>query len=193
MAAGLHSALFGLVPHRERVVAAARGVVLELGGGLNVAHYRDVERVVICEPDAGGRRAQLDRVAAASVPVEVHDSELAATELSPATFDTVVITFVLCAEANPVELLRTLADLLRADGQLLFLEHVQGGGLLGTMQGVASFLWPRMFDGCHPDRDSVKAIRDAGFLITDLDRFPIRRAAPPVRPAVHGIAKKVAA
>ncbi|HZN14318.1 MAG TPA: methyltransferase domain-containing protein [Acidimicrobiales bacterium] len=193
MTSRLHSGLYGLVPHRERVVAGARGVVLELGGGLNVAHYRDVERVVICEPDAANHGALLDRVAAAAVPVEVHESAMTDTGLVAASFDTVVLTFVLCTTKEPYDLLAALKSLLRADGQLIFLEHVRGGGVVGTMQNVASYMWQRTFDGCHPDRDAVAAIREAGFFITDLDRFSIRRSPVPVRPAVRGVARKAAA
>ena len=38
---------------RRRLLAGARGAVLEIGGGTgaNLAHYRDVDRVTIAEPD----------------------------------------------------------------------------------------------------------------------------------------------
>ena len=191
--AGLHSALFGLVPRRERLAAAAKGVVLELGGGLNVPYYRDVERVVVAEPDVARHPALLDGVAAAAVAVEVHESDIEGSEFRAASFDTVVCSFALCAVPDPPATLRVIARLLAPHGRLLFLEHVRSGGVRGTMQQVASHMWQRMFDGCHPDRDTVGSIRDAGFLVTDLDRFSIRLAAPVVRPAVHGVAKAAVA
>jgi SAM-dependent methyltransferase len=187
--AGLHSALFGLVPRRERLAAAARGVVLELGGGLNVPYYRDVDRVVVVEPDVRRHAALLDRVAASAVAVEVHESDVDESAFSQATFDTVVCAFTLCAVADPPDTLRLIHRLLRPEGKLLFLEHVRSGGVRGTIQQLSGPIWPRLFHGCHPDRDTVAAIRDAGFLVTDLDRFSIRLAAPVVRPAVRGVAK----
>ncbi|HET9965414.1 MAG TPA: hypothetical protein VFQ10_08460, partial [Rubrobacter sp.] len=38
---------------RRRLLAGARGAVLEIGGGTgaNLAHYRNVDRVTIAEPD----------------------------------------------------------------------------------------------------------------------------------------------
>src|SRR5918912_780473 len=43
---------------RRRLLAGARGAVLEIGGGTgaNLAHYRDVDRVVVAEPDPFMRR-----------------------------------------------------------------------------------------------------------------------------------------
>lgn len=187
--AGLHSALFGLVPGRERLTAAARGIVLDLGGGLSVPHYRSVERVVVVEPNASRHAALLDRVAAAAVAVEVHESDVEHGAFAPASFDTVVCAFTLCAVPDPPRTLGIIQRLLRPDGRLLFLEHVRSGGLRGTMQHVAGHMWQRMFDGCHPDRDTVASIREAGFSITELDRFSIRLAAPVVRPAVRGVAR----
>lgn len=150
---------------RRRLVASARGEVADVGGySDNGPHY-----------PAG---------------VSVHD--LAADEvasLAGVTFDTVVVTFTLCRAADPGRLLAAVRGLLRPDGRLLFLEHVRGGGLRGTMQRVASPVWQRAFDGCRPDRDPVESIRAAGFFVTDLDRFSIRLAAPVVRPAVHGVAR----
>jgi SAM-dependent methyltransferase len=189
----LHSALFGLVPRREGLVAKARGVVLELGGGLNVPYYRNVDRVVVVEPDAGRHGALLSRVAGAAVEVEVHEVDIEAGELPQAGFDTVVCTFALCTVPDPTRTLGAIRGLLRPEGRLLFLEHVRTGGLRGTMQHVASHMWQRMFDGCHPDRDTITSIRDAGFAVTDLDRFSIGFAAPVVRPAVRGIALQAAA
>jgi SAM-dependent methyltransferase len=187
MPLGLHSTLFGMTPRHERLVASARGTVLELGGGYNLPHYRNVDRVVVAEPDAA-TSGLLDRVAASVVDVEIHESALDDTRLAPATFDTVVSTFVLCTTPEPDRLLARVRALLRPSGRLLFLEHARGGGVRGFMQAVASPMWQRVFSGCHPERDPVAAVRAAGFHITDLERFPLRLAAPVVRPAVRGVA-----
>jgi hypothetical protein len=75
------------------------------------------------------------------------------------------------------------------DGQLLFLEHVRGASVRAGLQRLSAAVWPRLFDGCHPDRDTVAAVRQAGFLITDLDRFAFRTAAAVIAPGVQGIAR----
>jgi SAM-dependent methyltransferase len=188
MRSALHSALLGVPARRRRLLAKAHGVVLELGGGANVPHYRNVDRVVVVEPDAARRRTLLDRVAAADVKVEVHETTLDDPALAPSSFDTVVSTFVLCTVPDPAATLSAIRRLLRPEGRLLFLEHVRAGGWRAAMQRVSAPVWPRFFDGCHVDRDSVKNIRAAGYLITDLERFTLRATAPVVSAAVQGVA-----
>jgi SAM-dependent methyltransferase len=162
----VHPVQAGLGDRRRRLLAGATGAVLDVGGyAFNGPDY----------PPG----------------VEVHDvlpSEVSG--LPDESFDTVVCTFVLCSVDDPRALLASIGDVLASDGRLLFLEHVRGGGLRGLAQRAAAPAWTRVFDGCHPDRDTVGAVRTAGFLITDLDRFPMRFAAPMIVPAVAGAAKR---
>ena len=74
-------------------------------------------------------------------------------------------------------------------GRALFLEHVLGRGLHVLVQRLAAPVWPRLFAGCRPDRDTVAAMRDAGFVVTDLERFQARPAPPVISPAVQGVAR----
>jgi hypothetical protein len=60
--------------------------------------------------------------------------------------------------------------MLKPDGRLLFLEHVRAPGMQGRVQAAATPLWSRVAAGCHLDRDTLDAIRDAGFAITDCNR-----------------------
>ena len=91
-------------------------------------------------------------------------------------------------EGDVDSVLRALGRRLAPGGRLLFLEHVRGGRARGLVQRVSAPSWQRMFDGCRPDRDTVAAVRAAGFLVTDLDRFTLRVAAPVIAPAVQGVA-----
>jgi SAM-dependent methyltransferase len=175
------------------LVAAARGRVLEIGGGLgrNLPHYRDVESVAFVEPDPGLRSGLMQRVAAAPVPVVVHDIGVDELDSLPAgAFDAVVCVLVLCGIERLDDALRAMARRLTPDGRLLFLEHVRGGGVRAAAQRAAAPTWRRVFGGCRPDRDTVAAVRAAGYLVTDLDRFTMRLAAPIVSSAVQGTARK---
>src|SRR5581483_1432831 len=95
----------GLADRRRRLLAGARGDVLEIGGGTgaNLAHYprAGVERVVVVEPDGAMRRRLLQRLAAAPVPVEVHETGIDDAPFADGSFDTVVSTFVLCTVPDP--------------------------------------------------------------------------------------------
>ena len=155
----------GVGDRRRRLLASARGQVLDVGGMVdNSPHY------------ASG--------------VSVHDvglDELAA--LPDAGFDTVVCTLVLCRVDDLGATLATLRRVVSPDGRLLFIEHVRGAPARALVQRLSRPGWSRLFDGCHPDRDTVAAVRQAGFLITDLDRFAFRTAAPLIAPGVQGMAR----
>lgn len=150
---------------RRRLLASATGRVLDVGGfDENAQHY------------APG--------------VTVHDVE--PEELASMTadgFDTVVCTMVLCTIDDLAAGLAEIRRLTAPGGRLLFLEHVRGGAPRALLQGLSRPVWSRLFSGCHPDRDTVAAVRDAGFHISDLDRFTFRAAAPVISPGVSGIAR----
>ena len=42
----------------------------------------------------------------------------------------------------------------------------------------ASTLWPRIAGGCHAARDTLRAIEQAGFTVTDLRRFDFTPGRP---------------
>jgi SAM-dependent methyltransferase len=184
-----------LGPRRVALLAEARGVVLEIGAGTgaNLGHYGGgVERLVVTEPDPF-MRARLERKAVhALVPVEVEVEVVeAAAERLPfadGTFDTVVATLVLCTVVEPAAALAEARRLLRPGGRLLFLEHVRGDGTAARWQDCLEPLWRRLGAGCHPNRDTVTAIQQAGFAIDRLDRFepPVPFAA--LLPFVTGVA-----
>jgi ubiquinone/menaquinone biosynthesis C-methylase UbiE len=165
----------GLAERRRRLLADARGRVLEVGGGtgLNLRHYRagDVDMVRVLEPDGAMRGRLLHRVASAAVPVEVHEATIEAAGLADGSFDTVVASFVLCTVDDQATALAEMRRVLAPGGALLFLEHVRSPGWRGGAQAALTPLWSRTLGaGCHLDRRTLDAIRDAGFVIDRCDR-----------------------
>ena len=166
----------GMAERRRRLLATARGAVLEIGGGtgLNLRHYTgDVERVVVLEPDAAMRRRMAANVEAAPVPVDVRPQGIDEVELENGSFDTVVCTLVLCTVPDQGGALATIRRAIRPGGYLLFLEHVRDVGVRKRAQQAFAPVWRRVAAGCHLDRDTVNAIRDAGMTVTDCDRYRV--------------------
>lgn len=185
----LHAAL---ADRRRRLLSAARGRVLEIGGGrgLNLEHYRGVESVAIVEPAIASRAWLRERVAQAPVPVTVHDVGVEQVDsVEGGGFDTVVSTLGLCLVGDLPACLASITRAMAADGQLLFLEHCRAAGPRGLLQRAAGPVWPRLFAGCHPDRDTVAAMRDAGLVVTDLERFTLPLAGPVVGTVAQGSAR----
>lgn len=163
----------GMGARRRRLLSEARGQVVEVGGGTgrNLEHYRDVDRVVVLEPDPAMRRRLLPRVSSAAVPVEVHESGLEDCGLPDGFADTVVASLVLCTVPSLEDALREIRRLMKPDGRLLFLEHVRAPGLTGRIQAAATPLWSRTAGaGCHLDRPILEAMRAGGFAVTDCRR-----------------------
>jgi ubiquinone/menaquinone biosynthesis C-methylase UbiE len=158
---------------RRRLLAGARGAVLEIGGGTgaNLAHYRDVDRVTIAEPDPFMRNRIDPKLEDARVPVEVSAAGAEALPFPDGSFDTVVSTLVLCTVPDQEAALDEVRRVLRPGGRLLFIEHVRAAGSAARWQDRLEPLWRRLLGGCHPNRDTVAAIQEAGFEIETFESF----------------------
>ena len=158
---------------RRRLLAGARGAVLEIGGGTgtNLTHYRDVDRVTIAEPDPFMRNRIGPKLEDTCVPVEVSAAGAEELPFPDGSFDTVVSTLVLCTVPDQQSALDEVRRVLRPGGRLLFIEHVRAAGSTARWQDRLEPLWRRLLGGCHPNRDTVAAIEEAGFEIETFESF----------------------
>jgi ubiquinone/menaquinone biosynthesis C-methylase UbiE len=175
---------------RSRLLTGARGAVLEIGGGTgaNLAHYRDVDRVTIAEPDPFMRDRIGPKLEDALVPVEVSAAGAEALPFPDGSFDSVVSTLVLCTVPDQAAALDEVRRVLRPGGRLLFIEHVRAVGSAARWQDRLEPLWRRLFGGCHPNRDTVAAIEDAGFELETFESFYPPDPLSVLRPHVQGSA-----
>jgi hypothetical protein len=114
------------------------------------------------------------------------DQRLAA--LPPAGDGVALSVGRLCHEADLAGALDRIHRDLPVGGRLVFVEHVGRPGIVGRLQAtygdaVARFPW-----GCHVGRDIPAAVRRAGFLVTDLERFTMPTPNPLLRSWVSGTA-----
>jgi SAM-dependent methyltransferase len=94
----------GNAERRRRLLAGARGSVLEIGAGTghNLSHYPNgLERLVLAEPEQNMARRLEGRVARVGVTAEVVRASAEALPFDDDSFDTVVSTFVLCTVEDP--------------------------------------------------------------------------------------------
>ena len=105
--------------HRADLLADARGVVLEIGGGTgaNVPYYRDVERLIVAEPDPFMRKKLEPKLAQAGVAVEVSDADAQRLPFADESFDTVVSTLVFCTIPDPYAAMAEIWRVLRPGGK----------------------------------------------------------------------------
>jgi ubiquinone/menaquinone biosynthesis C-methylase UbiE len=160
---------------RQRLLAGARGRVLELGCGDGRAfeHYApDVASVLAVEPDPTARAAAANRAREATVPIEVVDGDAESLPAEDESFDVAVVVWVLCSVPDPDAALRELRRVLVPGGELRFYEHVRSHNAVfrGLQHAVDALFWTRALGGCRTARDTVAAIEGAGFELVALDR-----------------------
>lgn len=182
----------GLRGMRHDLLAGARGRVLELGAGtgLNLAHYPEgIEGLTLTEPDPHMTKRLRDKLAASSRTAHVSVIEAPAEKLPfpDDSFDTIVVTLVLCTVPDQAAALEEAARVLKPDGQLLFLEHVRSRNPgLAKWQDRLETPWRFLGDGCHCNRDTAAAIGAAGFQLDEVEHAAVPKAPPIVRPMIRG-------
>jgi ubiquinone/menaquinone biosynthesis C-methylase UbiE len=185
----------GGAAHRDRLLSAIRGRVVEVGAGngLNFAHYPDsVSEVVAVEPEPYLRERAEQEAANAPVAVRVVPGVADALPLEDGSFDAGVASLVLCTVPDQERALAELYRVIRPGGELRFYEHVRSHGpLTGRVQQAADLIWPHVAGGCHMARDTASAIERAGFAIDSHERFGFRPSwsSPPI-PHIIGIARR---
>jgi SAM-dependent methyltransferase len=160
-----------LAPRRNELLAGLSGRVVELGAGngINFSHYPPtVEEVIAIEPEPYLRAKAGIAARAAPVQVSVRAGVADALDLEDASVDAAVTSLVLCSVPDQARALSELRRVVRPGGELRFLEHVRSTASgKARVQNAAdgSAIWPALAGGCHCSRDTVSALRAAGFRV----------------------------
>lgn len=193
----------GLAERRERLLAEARGRVLEIGAGtgLNLAHYPDgIETLTLTEPSHAMANHLRDRLKGCHLSVlkggnlsDVIEAGAAELPFEDGAFDTVVATLVLCTVPDPAAALREIKRVLAPGGQLLLIEHVRSDDPgRAKWQDRLETPWRIFGNGCHCNRDTEQLVEAAGFKFSRIEHGKMRKAPPIVRPLIQGSAEVTA-
>jgi SAM-dependent methyltransferase len=181
------------VEGRRRLLAPARGRVLEVGAGtgFNLPHYPEGldELVLADELDGMLVRARRRGGRVGREPTTVR-APVERLPFEDASFDTVVASFLLCSVADQDRALREIRRVLRPGGRYLFLEHVRADEpALARRQDRLERVWGVIAFGCHPNRATLPRI-EAAFAVEDLESGELPAGPRIVRPYVLGRAMK---
>jgi ubiquinone/menaquinone biosynthesis C-methylase UbiE len=180
----------GLAAMRRDLVSTATGATVEIGAGtgLNLDHYpAAVTRLVLTEPNAHMRARLQSKLNGRDA--EVVDAAAERLGFDDDSFDTAVCTLVLCTVPEQAPALAEIRRVLKPGGRLLFLEHVlsERPGI-ARLQGLARPVYYVMGRGCHPNRDTLAAIRAAGFEVESQRREQAPKSPPTERELIVGVA-----
>jgi ubiquinone/menaquinone biosynthesis C-methylase UbiE len=117
----------GGTERRRRVLAGARGRVLEVGvgTGVNFQHYpADVQLLGIDISEQMLRRAR-ERADRTGREITLETADVESLPFEDESFDTVTATCVFCSVSDPIRGLEEVRRVVRPDGRVLLVEHVR--------------------------------------------------------------------
>lgn len=158
----------GLGRWRRWLAAGARGRTLDLGAGTgrNLPLLPAGVRAIAVEPHLPSlQRARRRAPGAALVCARAEQ-----LPFRDGAFDVVLSGLVLCSVDSPAAALAEVRRVLAPGGAVRFLEHVRARGLAGRLQDLGQPAWTWLTGGCRPNRDTERALRDAGLATVEGSR-----------------------
>ena len=163
--------LAGLGRLRRRLLADARGAVLEIGAGtgVNLAHYGEGVRVFALDESREMLAAARHRPCRVCATVSQADAQ--SLPFASHTFQTVVGTLVFCSILDPVRAFAEIRRVLQPGGVLLLLEHTRGQHpLAAALTDWLDPMWCALNGSCHLNRQTARTVAEAGFDVIGVER-----------------------
>jgi ubiquinone/menaquinone biosynthesis C-methylase UbiE len=170
--------LGGVRRRRRRMLAHARGRVLEVGVGTgrNLDLYPvGIELTAIDVSDRMLTRAQRRARRLGMPPIVFEQADIGWLPYLDATFDTIVATCVFCSVADPIAGLAELVRVVRHDGEVLLVEHVRPRSrILGRLADRLNPVIVRLI-GANINRHTEDNVFAAGLEVLDVRRGGVWR------------------
>jgi len=178
---------------KQSLFADIQGNVLEIGPGAgpNLSYYpKDIHWTGV-EPNPYMHTYLHQEAKRLGLTVHLQTGTAERLDAEDNSLDAVVSTLVLCSVDNLEGTLQEVRRVLKLGGKFYFVEHVAAPAdttLRRVQQWIRPF-WQAIGDGCRPDRETWKAIEQAGFQQVNYEKFRAPILAI-VSPQIIGIALK---
>ena len=159
---------------REKVLPLCKGIVLEIGcgSGLNFSFYEEnnIDKLYALEPDKEMLRQAESVVKEVNFSITFLETGAEKIPLEDDSIDTALLTYTLCTIPDPLAALLEIRRVLKKGGKLVFCEHgMAPENNVKKMQNFINSFWPIFVGGCNLNRDIPSLIKDAGFLVDNLE------------------------
>ena len=158
---------------REKVLPLCKGIVLEIGcgSGLNFSFYEEnnIDKLYALEPDKEMLRQAKSVVKEVNFPITFLETGAEKIPLEDDSIDTALLTYTLCTIPDPLSALLEIRRVLKKGGKLVFCEH--GMAPENNVKKMQNFInsFFLFVGGCNLNRDIPSLIKDAGFLVDNLE------------------------
>ncbi|MEA3423600.1 MAG: class I SAM-dependent methyltransferase [Bacillota bacterium] len=155
----------GLDKLRKKVLSDVYGDVLELGPGTGInLKYYDKELIGSLTYLDIKFKSSLGEKAKRKCPrVQMIEGDAQKLPFENKSFDSVVFTLVFCSVEDVIEGLNEVKRVLKDDGRIYFIEHVEPeGGWMKKLFNKVNPSWKSFTGGCNLNRDTISRFRDAG-------------------------------
>ena len=158
---------------REKVLPLCKGIVLEIGcgSGLNFSFYEEnnIDKLYALEPDKEMLRQAESVVKEVNFPITFLETGAEKIPLEDDSIDTALLTYTLCTIPDPLAALLEIRRVLKKGGKLVFCEH--GMAPENSVKKMQNFInsFFLFVGGCNLNRDIPSLIKDAGFLVDNLE------------------------
>lgn len=181
------------VDERKRnMFSELSGKVLEIGPGTgaNLEYYPDEVSLTGLEPNPYMHKYLIQKSRETGKQINIISGNAEKIPKDADYFNYVVSTLVLCSVDNMDKSLSEIKRVLQPGGEFLFIEHVAApeNSYLRGVQELINPIWKRIADGCHPDRETWKSIKNTGFHQVEIHHFHLSLMV--VGPHIMGKAKK---
>uniref|UniRef100_A0A832D1L4 Class I SAM-dependent methyltransferase n=1 Tax=Ignavibacterium album TaxID=591197 RepID=A0A832D1L4_9BACT len=169
--------------------------VLEIGFGtaINLKFYPDnVKHIVGIDANEGMLKQAEKKIAESKIKVEIIHQSSESLPFEDNSFDAVVSTYTLCSIKNVDSALKEIYRVLKPTGRYYFLEHgLADKPFTQKLQHLLNPIQNIWADGCNLNRNMRRIIESAGFIITEMKNYYMKRDPKIVGYMYEGIAEKI--
>ncbi|CAM9145732.1 class I SAM-dependent methyltransferase [Acinetobacter bereziniae] len=156
---------------RAELIKKIRGEVLEIGfgTGLNLPFYQAVDQLYALEPNPDVYRLAQKRIFDTTFHIQHIQASAEKLPFADHSVENIVSTWTMCSIANLTQALQEIHRVLKPEGNLHLIEHVQyhDNSTLKKLQDLLTPIQKVLADGCHLNRNIELELLNAGFKFSE--------------------------